>query len=169
MQSTYLFRVPEITKVPLWALRVMPKRLALALSRAKETHSITKEPFHFLLNILFLDPAQASFVIDKLMGLCEVHWLFTIKKKNPNTLLFIQYRVPYELTVKTKPLSKLMIFFPFLWSIYKMKSHLNPSFTALPYLNNSAPFVSHLYCALCVILGCFTAYCTITSVQTYRR
>lgn len=111
MQSTYLFRVPEI-KVPLWALRVMPKRLALALSRAKETHSITKDPFHFLLNILFLDLAQASFVIDKLMGLCEVHWLFTIKKKKKNnTLLFIQYRVPYELTVKTKPLSKLMIFF----------------------------------------------------------
>lgn len=45
-----------------------------------------------------------------------------------------------------------------------MKSHLNLSFTALPYLNNSAPFVSHLYCTLCVTLGCFTACCTITSV-----
>lgn len=59
--------------------------------------------------------------------------------------------------------------FPLFCETSKRKSHLNLHFTALPYLNNSTPFVSHLYCTLCVILGCFITYCTITSVQTYRR
>lgn len=95
---------------------VMPKRLTLAPSRAKGLHSITKDPFHSLLNILHLDLAQASFVINKLMGLCKVHRLFTLKKKTkPNQTYFYLYSIelPYELTVKTKPPSKLMIFHPF--------------------------------------------------------
>lgn len=58
---------------------VMSKRFPLAPSRAKQSYSITKDPFNFLLNFLHLDLAQASFVINKLMCLCKVHRL---KKKD---------------------------------------------------------------------------------------